>query len=63
MRDRLYKTFGIILKRRDAGEGSVISILSPELGKIRAIARGTGKPQSKKTGHLEVLNISSFPLL
>jgi len=53
-RERLYRTEAIILKRRDFGEADrLLTLYTPGLGKIRAVAKGIRKPTSRKSGHLE----------
>jgi DNA repair protein RecO (recombination protein O) len=54
-------TPGIILKRVEYGEADrILTIYTRELGKISAIAKGSRKPTSRKSGHLEVGNIINF---
>lgn len=51
-----YKTQAIVLKRRELGEAdSLVTLYTPYLGKIRAVARGARRPKSKLGGHLEPL--------
>lgn len=53
-RERLYRSEAIVLRRRDFGEADrLLTLFTPEYGKIRAIAKGARKPQSRKTGHVE----------
>jgi DNA repair protein RecO (recombination protein O) len=54
-------TPGIILKRTEYGEADrILTIYTRELGKISAIAKGSRKSTSRKSGHLEVGNIINF---
>ena len=54
-RERTFRTEAIILKRSDFGEADrLLTLFSREFGKIRAIAKGARKPQSRKTGHVEL---------
>ncbi|MFN2162508.1 MAG: DNA repair protein RecO, partial [Candidatus Promineifilaceae bacterium] len=54
-RERTYRTEAIVLKRSDFGEADrLLTLYSKEFGKIRAIAKGARKPQSRKTGHVEL---------
>lgn len=53
--ERSYRTPAIILKRRDFGEADrLLTILTPEHGKVDVIAKGARKPTSSKTGHVEL---------
>lgn len=46
-----YKTRAIILKRSELGENDrLVTLLSAKRGKIRAVARGAGKPGSRLAG-------------
>jgi len=53
----VYKTEGIILKRKNFGEADkILTIFSKHYGKIKAIAKGIRKVTSKKAGVLELFN-------
>lgn len=53
--ERAFRTQAIILKRRDFGEADrLLTVLTPEHGKIDVIAKGARKPTSHKTGHVEL---------
>ncbi len=53
-RPRVYKTEGIILRRHHTGEGdSILTVLSEDVGKFQAIARGVRKAKSRMRGHVE----------
>jgi len=53
--ERAFRTLAIILKRRDFGEADrLLTVLTPEHGKIDVIAKGARKPTSHKTGHVEL---------
>jgi len=55
MRDRLYRVEAIVLKRTDHGEADrMLTLLTPDLGKLRAMAKGVRKPSSRKSGHVEL---------
>lgn len=57
--ERLYRTEAIVLRQQNLGEADrVLSLLTPEHGKIRAIAKGVRKPLSRKAGHLELFTRS-----
>lgn len=52
-----YKTRGIVLGRMNLGEADrIITLLTPDLGKIKAIAKGSRRIKSKLGGHLELFN-------
>ena len=54
MRDRVYRTEAIIIRRSDAGEADrLVTILTP-LGRQRVIARGARKIHSRLAGHIEL---------
>ena len=62
-RPRVYKTEGIILRRRNIGEAdSVFTIFSPGEGKFDAVDRGVRKARSHMRGHLEPLTRSRLML-
>lgn len=51
---RVKQVEAIVLRHSDWGEADrLIGIFTLELGKLRAIAKGVRKPQSRKAGHLE----------
>jgi len=53
-RERVYRTEAIILRRQDYGEADrLLTVLTPDHGKIRLIAKGVRRPSSRKAGHLE----------
>lgn len=53
--ERAFRTQAIILKRRDFGEADrLLTVLTPDHGKIDVIAKGARKPTSHKTGHVEL---------
>lgn len=52
---RQFRTQAIILKRRDFGESDrLLTLFTPDHGKVSAIAKGARKPTSKATGHVEL---------
>ena len=56
---RNYQTEAIIIKKNRLAEAdSVLTLLSPEFGKIQAVAKSVRKPRSKMAGHLELLTHS-----
>lgn len=55
-RPRTYKTQGVVLKHMPLGEADrLLTLHTPERGKVRAVARGVRRTKSKKAGHLEPL--------
>lgn len=62
-RPRLYKTEAIILKQTPLGEADrTLTLYTPHLGKLHAIARGVRRPRSKLAGHLEPLTYARLML-
>jgi DNA repair protein RecO (recombination protein O) len=60
-RERLYRTEAIVLKRSDFFEADrLLTLYTPKLGKIRAIAKGVRKPTSRKSGHVELFTHSQL---
>lgn len=58
-----YKTVGIILRRTEFSEADrILTILTPEHGKISAIAKGVRRQNSKLGSHLEIFNQIDFML-
>lgn len=52
---RTIRTMAIILKRRAMGEADrLVTLLTPQHGKIDVLAKGARKPASRKTGHVEL---------
>jgi DNA repair protein RecO (recombination protein O) len=53
-RERVYRTEAVVLRRFNLGEADrVLTLFSLEKGKIKAIAKGSRRPKSRKAGHLE----------
>lgn len=60
---RLYKTEAIILKGFKLSEADkVLTLYTPDMGKIKAVAKGISRPKSKLRGHVEMLTYSSLML-
>lgn len=58
-----YKTSGIIINRHNLGEADrIITVLTPQLGTIRAVAKGVRRIKSKLAGHLELFCESELML-
>ena len=56
---RNYQTEGIILKQTKLGEfDKIITIYTPEFGKLQAVAKGACRPRSKLGGNVEPLTHS-----
>ncbi len=54
---RVYKTEAVVVRQSPLGEADrVITMLSPEYGRIRAVAKGVRRSTGRLTGHLELLN-------
>ena len=54
-RARTVRTQAVVLRQRDFGEADrVLTLLTPEHGKLHAIARGIRRPTSRKAGHLDL---------
>jgi DNA repair protein RecO (recombination protein O) len=61
---RPFSTEAVILRRTNYGEADrVISFLTPERGKVSAIAKGVRKPKSKLAGGLELFAICDVTLM
>jgi DNA repair protein RecO (recombination protein O) len=62
-RERTFRCEAIVLRRSDFGEADrLLTLYAREHGKIRAIAKGARKPQSRKTGHVELFMRTNFLL-
>lgn len=60
---RTLATTGIVIKRRDIGElDKIVTIFTPDHGKIVAKAKGIRKIISRRLPHIELLNHVSFSL-
>ncbi len=60
---RSYQTEAIIIKKTKYGEaGRILTLFTPQLGKIHAVAKGVRRPKSKLSGHLELLTYSQVSL-
>ena len=60
---RNYQTEAIIIKKTKLGEADrILTLYTPHLGKIRAVAKGVRRPRSKLAGHLELLTHSQVSL-
>jgi len=60
---RNYQTEAIIIKKIKLGEADrILTLYTPYLGKIQAVAKGVRRPRSKMAGHLELLTHSLVSL-
>jgi DNA repair protein RecO (recombination protein O) len=60
---RVYKTEAIVLRQRKLGEADkIITLYTPNYGKLDAVAKGVRRPKSRLAGHLEVLTYTSAML-
>ncbi len=60
---RNYQTEAIIIKKTKLGEADrILTLYTPDLGKIQAVAKGVRRPKSKLAGHLELLTHSLVSL-
>jgi DNA repair protein RecO (recombination protein O) len=54
-RERTFRTDAIVLRRQDFGEADrLLTLLTPQHGKFRALAKGARKPTTRKAGHVEL---------
>ena len=59
-RPRTYQTEAIIIKKTKLGEADrILTLYTPDLGKIQGVAKGIRRPKSKLAGHLELLTHST----
>ncbi len=62
-RDKLYRTEAVALRRVDVGEADrILTLYTPQFGKIRAIAKGVRRLTSHLGGHLELFTRSKLLL-
>ncbi len=53
-RSRVYRCEGIVIRRRDFGEADrLVTVLTDDHGKVRALAKGSRRTKSRLGGHLE----------
>jgi len=56
---REYQTQAVIIKKTKLGEADrILTLYTPDRGKIEAVAKGVRRPKSKMAGHLELLTHS-----
>ncbi|NPV09598.1 MAG: DNA repair protein RecO [Anaerolineae bacterium] len=52
---RLYRTTGVVLRRRDFDEADrLITVLTPDRGKVTLLAKGARKINSRKAAHVDL---------
>src|SRR5438034_4098060 len=62
-REHLYKSEAIIIRRSDLGEADkILTIFTPNFGKLRVVARGVRKVTSRLAGHVELFTRSQMLL-
>jgi len=60
---RTYQTPAIVIKKTKLGEADrILTLYTPELGKIQGVAKAVRKPRSKLSGHLELLTYSQVTM-
>ncbi|MBI2858864.1 MAG: DNA repair protein RecO [Chloroflexi bacterium] len=60
---RSYNTEAVVLRRIESGEADrIITLFTPEHGKVKAIARGVRKPKSKLAGTVEMFTHCSLQI-
>jgi len=58
------QTVGIVLARTDYGEADrIITVLTPDFGKLRMMARGVRKIKSKLAGGIELFSVSDLTFI
>jgi DNA repair protein RecO (recombination protein O) len=63
VREHLYKSEAVIIKRSDLGEADkILTILTPHFGKLRVVAKGVRKVTSRLAGHVELFTRSQMLL-
>jgi DNA repair protein RecO (recombination protein O) len=52
---RIYQTEAVVLKSFDYGEADrILTLYTPQMGKVRTIAKGVRRTKSRKAGHLDL---------
>lgn len=61
---RSYTTKGIVLTRTDFGEADrILTFITPDRGKLKAMARGVRKAKAKLAGSIELFSVSDLTLI
>ncbi len=62
-RTRVYRVHALVLRRRDYGDADrVLTVFTPDRGRLELIAKGVRKTTSRKAGHLELFTHDSLLL-
>lgn len=60
---RSFKTEGIVIKRKNVGEADrIVTVFTKRFGKIRISAKGVRRISSKRSAHVELLNLAHLTL-
>lgn len=60
-RPRVYKTEAVVLRYDPLGDADkILTLYTPQLGKLRAVAKGVRRPRSKLAGHVEPITRSAM---
>ena len=60
----MYKTTGLVLRRHNFGEADrIVTLLTPDRGKLRVVAKGIRRIKSRMAGHLELFSRSQLMLV
>jgi DNA repair protein RecO (recombination protein O) len=60
-RQRVYRTHAVVLRRRDFRDADrILTVFTPNYGKLELIAKGIRKTTSRKAGHLELFSHSAL---
>ncbi len=62
MRNRIYRTEALILRRRDFGEADRLLTIATPAGKYQVIAKGVRKTTSRIAGHIELFTHTTMLL-
>src|SRR5436853_7849884 len=62
-REHLYKSEAVVIKRSNLGEADkILTIFTPNYGKLRVVAKGVRKVTSRLAGHVELFTRSQMLL-
>lgn len=62
MRERVYRTEALILRRNDMAEADRLLLIATPNGKVRVVAKGVRKISSRLAGHIELFTHASLLL-